>query len=433
MISLSIPEDLVCFQCGEHVLLLNCCTCTWARIHETEYKQIKALVNEKIEKIEELPPQARTLLVNHLLYVQDHTLKIPQKRLLEYLDHPRIVYYAVTNRCNLHCVYCYADGGHEKKNELTTKEALHLMEEVASLGVETVVFTGGEPLLCNDLYKLAQKVHDQGMKTALITNGTLIDEDNVNTLVHQFDRITLSLDSKDASIHNCLRGPHTCEKTLESLLLLTQCTIPVHINITLTHSNQCNLTNTLTHIISHQLGIPRFSPYLLCGRGEQQDLSPSLGKLWEELPQIFQLLYKNGLVPLPEKRVRHIHCGMGHAEFGISADGHVYPCRLLQVPELCAGKVGNTSLRTLYYTSESFQKARNLTVDTLPQCCTCAFRNFCGGGCRAAGYYATGDLRGVDPLSCLYNKVKTLFSLWAATGFDFKGGAKKCIQNAILL
>lgn len=434
MFSFAFPEDVNQFRCGEEVLLLNSLTCTWARIHETEYKKIEALIENGVGKGTELPVKARQLLIDHILSTKDHKLELPQKELLEYLDHPRVVYYEVTKKCNLHCVYCYADGGCKVRGELDKREALHLMEEVAGLGVETVVFTGGEPLLREDLWDIVQEAHGHNMKTALITNGTLITEDNAETIARQVDRVTVSLDSIDPCIHDSLRDCGTWERVIKSLLLLTQYCVPVDISITLTGGNQHTIVETLSYIAEHRLGTPKFSPYLMCGRGETQDLAPSLEKLVEDLPRILHLLHESGLAPpLPEKRVRRIHCGMGHSEFGISADGRVYPCRLLQLPELCAGRVGNDSLHTVYYESRHFQMVRRLTVDTIPYCCTCTFRHFCGGGCRAAGFYTTRDLRGVDPLNCLYNKMATLMDLWVATGVDFEEGDLKCIQNGIML
>ena len=119
-------------------------------------------------------------------------------------------------------------------------------EKVADLGTEMIVFTGGEPLMRHDLFDMTQRAHDQGMKTALITNGTLIKD--VDTLVNQIDLITVSLDSADPLVHNALRG-ECFERTFENLLLLKNCNIPVYINITLTRYNQHTLMETVHYVI----------------------------------------------------------------------------------------------------------------------------------------------------------------------------------------
>ncbi len=113
-------------------------------------------------------------------------------------------------------------------------------------------------------------------KQGLITNGTLITEDNVETITRQVNRVTVSLDSIDPCIHDALRGCKTWELVIKSLSLLTQYRVPVDINITLTRGNQHTIAETLSYIAEHRLGTPRFSPYLVCGRGETQDFSPSL-------------------------------------------------------------------------------------------------------------------------------------------------------------
>ena len=63
---------------------------------------------------------------------------------------PLIVSYAVTRACNLSCLHCHVSAREAMPDELNLKEAMHAIDEMASLGTEAVIFSGGEPLLRKD-------------------------------------------------------------------------------------------------------------------------------------------------------------------------------------------------------------------------------------------------------------------------------------------
>ena len=68
-----------------------------------------------------------------------------------------IVVWNITRACNLKCVHCYNDSGPEKAaNELETKEAKGVLDDLAGFGVPCVLFSGGEPLMRGDLFELLE-------------------------------------------------------------------------------------------------------------------------------------------------------------------------------------------------------------------------------------------------------------------------------------
>ena len=74
------------------------------------------------------------------------------------------------------CAHCYSKSGPGRttEGELTTAEALGVIDDLADMGVPLILFTGGEPLMREDLFDLARHARDRGLKMALGTNGTLI-------------------------------------------------------------------------------------------------------------------------------------------------------------------------------------------------------------------------------------------------------------------
>lgn len=92
--------------------------------------------------------------------------------------------FAVTCRCQCNCAHCSA-AYHQKKGdvELSTEEAEKLIDDSQDLGITILAFTGGEPLLREDIFELITYVNQKRTLFLLFTNGLLLDGDNVKRLV----------------------------------------------------------------------------------------------------------------------------------------------------------------------------------------------------------------------------------------------------------
>jgi len=87
-----------------------------------------------------------------------------------------VVVYNCTSRCNLKCLHCYSSSGRNYRNdELDTAEAKQLLSQLAAVNCPVVLFSGGEPLLRNDLFELLAEAKRLRSRIVLSTNGTLID------------------------------------------------------------------------------------------------------------------------------------------------------------------------------------------------------------------------------------------------------------------
>ena len=87
---------------------------------------------------------------------------------------PLIVSYAVTKACNLRCLHCHVEARDAMANELSLKEAMQAIDEMALLGTEALIFSGGEPLLRKEfILTLAECCVDAGIISAMLTNVVL--------------------------------------------------------------------------------------------------------------------------------------------------------------------------------------------------------------------------------------------------------------------
>ena len=70
-------------------------------------------------------------------------------------DHRPIVVYNCTAKCNLRCLHCYSSSNQKcGASELTTAEAVAMLRSIAEYKCPVVLFSGGEPLLREDLFHL---------------------------------------------------------------------------------------------------------------------------------------------------------------------------------------------------------------------------------------------------------------------------------------
>ena len=121
---------------------------------------------------------------------------------------PVAMTFAVTYRCQCKCVHCSASS-HLRKDipELTTEEAKKLIDESQKLGVTILAFTGGEPLLREDIFELISYVNKRKALPIMFTNGLLLTDENVEKLVDAgLYSIFVSIDSPSPEEHNRLRG-----------------------------------------------------------------------------------------------------------------------------------------------------------------------------------------------------------------------------------
>ena len=100
-------------------------------------------------------------------------------------DHQQrpVVVWNSTKRCNLYCEHCYAAADQEgAPNELSTAEGKALIDDLAEFGVPVLLFSGGEPLVREDLTELVAHAVESGIRPVLSTNGTLLTRENARAL-----------------------------------------------------------------------------------------------------------------------------------------------------------------------------------------------------------------------------------------------------------
>ena len=327
----------------------------------------------------------------------------------------RILQLSLTSNCNLKCSYCYAtDRKEQGERALCLEDYRKVIEEAAKMssGID-VVLTGGEPLLNPDCFSIAEYANRFGCHVQLLTNGTLINESNVQDIKNLFRLVKISIDGSTKELHEKHRGVHSYEAANSAITLLSAANVNYAVSMTVTKLNIHDI-GAMTELYGSRLA---FAPLFKAGNAKKSKACISGDEYFTALSKV------QGVNPLSycdsslesAKRHKICKCAIGDAEISISATGDVYPCQLLHNREFYAGNILKSSFIDIYNTSDVLQTCRHLTVDNLKGCSKCYLRYVCGGACRARAFYECGNIR-VSGKFCEYEKkafVKGIMAIYS--------------------
>ncbi len=182
-----------------------------------------------------------------------------------------VVIWNLVRRCNLTCKHCYSiSADKDFPGELDTNEVFQVMENLKRFRVPVLILSGGEPLLRGDIFDIARRSKEMGFYTALSTNGTLIDEYNIDLIAAiGFDYLGVSLDGMAATHDRFRRMDGAFAKSLHGIRLCRERGIKVGIRFTLTEDNAHDLPVLLQ--LMEEEGIAKFylSHLNYAGRGDK--------------------------------------------------------------------------------------------------------------------------------------------------------------------
>ena len=351
---------------------------------------------------------------------------------------PFIVIWETTQACQLACRHCRASARpHRDRGELSTAEAMRLMDEIRAMGRPLVVLTGGDPLERDDIVRLVEYGTSIGLRVALTPSGTPRMTEQVLTELRDagLARLAVSVDGSTPAIHDAFRGVDgSFDWTLRMLGAARAMGLSTQINTTVSRHNLDNLEAMIALLAG--LGIALWSVFFIVptGRARPSDLTTP-----EEHEAIFHRLYElSRTAPFDIKTTAAPHYrrvvlqrqaaerraglragtpspltaglgfsladGVGRARsvtdgsgfVFVSHRGEIYPSGFLPIS---AGNVRTHGLAEVYRKSDIFRALRD--PDRLRgKCGVCEYRSICGGS-RARAYALTGDYLESDP-SCAH-------------------------------
>ncbi|MDS1029282.1 radical SAM protein [Bacillota bacterium LX-D] len=316
-----------------------------------------------------------------------------------------LVSWNVTQKCNLSCKHCYRESGPDinTRNELSTEEGLELITGIAQAGFKRLIFSGGEPLLRNDLYELICCANNNNLITALGTNGTLITKEVAKELKKvQVKAVAISLDNLEAEKHDQFRQiSGSWNKAMRGIQNCLSEGIKLQINTTVTRTNYEQISEMMEFV--SQIGGKAHHLFFLVNVGRGRELKEEVlnKEQYRQMLEIIVNMKKNLNIELKptcapqfmveaQKKYINMHysrgCIAGISYCCILPNGDVHICPYLP---LKVGSVRITPFKILWLHNEIFKQLRDFS-NYKGKCGKCLYNQLCGG-CRARAYYDTGD------------------------------------------
>ncbi len=350
---------------------------------------------------------------------------------------PFIVFWELTRACMLACKHCRAKAVTRRDpRELSTEECFDLIDEIAEFAKPMIVFTGGDPLMREDLFDIVSYASKKFRVSIAFSGTELASFERLEELKRAgVSRIAVSIDGLE-SLHDEFRGiKGTFRKSVEVLKIAKDVGLSFQINTTVFKQNIAELPKVAK--LCKDLNADMWDVFFLVPTGRAKvDLMPSAQEFEDilcwlydlkkfmnvkssaavhfrrievmrdrgEMPKVSELYYRLlnetkefGEAKSVKKTDSRAFVTDGRGMFFISHIGEVYPSGFLQIS---AGNVREKSVREIYENSEIFVKLRDPN-NLKGKCGVCEFRFICGGS-RARAYALSNDYLAEEPC-CIYN------------------------------
>lgn len=376
--------------------------------------------------------------------------RLPSHLLHYSKDKKPVVVWTSTRTCNLHCAHCYTDSKNQVyPDELTTEQALRMVDDLAAFGSPVLLISGGEPLRRPDLFEVAERARNQGMRVVISTNGTLLTDDAARRLADVgASYVGISIDGRPET-HDKFRGMKGAfEASMRGIEACKAAGIKVGLRYTLTRANLKDLPWLFD--LMEQRNVPRLCIYHLAptGRGARiQGFAPSAEETRAALDVIFDRtldLAARGFEPDVLTADNHadaaylsLHLAKTDRERGesvhelltwnggnqsgkaigcIDSNGDVYADQFWRWrPQ---GNIKDRPFSEIYGDEPAplLGELRDRTERLPERCQGCAFLDVCNGNFRSRAEATTSDMWAMDPLCYLTDDEVALGTAAVAEG-----------------
>jgi mycofactocin radical SAM maturase len=322
------------------------------------------------------------------------------------LDAPICLTWELTYACNLACVHCLSSSGRRDPDELSTAEALDVLDQLAALQVFYINIGGGEPMIRRDFFPIVEHAIARGIGVKFSTNGAFIDAERAARLAAMdYLDIQISLDGLDATTNDAVRGAGSYATARRAMDHLAAAGFgPFKISVVVTRQNvpQLDGFKALADSYGAQLRVTRLRP---SGRGAES---------WNDLRmtpaqqvEVYRWLLAHGQDVLTGDSFFHLNalgeplpglnlCGAGRVVCLIDPVGDVYACPFVIHEEFKAGNVRDDGgFAKVWRQSALFTSLRE--PQSAGACASCGSYDACQGGCMAAKFFTGLPLDGPDP------------------------------------
>ena len=318
----------------------------------------------------------------------------------------------VTYRCPLHCVFCYNPvdfAKTERADELSTADWLRVLREARALGAVQCGFSGGEPLVRDDLEELIAEAHRLGYYTNLLTSGVGLTKERAHALkAAGLDHVQLSFQDSTRELNDFLSHTKTFQLKQEVGETIKALGWPMVMNVVIHRLNIDHIDRIIA--MADALGAEYLelanSQYYSWAHLNRDHLLPTSEQIrraeavtdeWRvKVADRMKLFF---VAPdYHEGKPKKCMNGWGNIFLTIAPDGTALPCHTAKMlPGLAFPNVREHDVRHIWHDSEGFNRYRG-TGWMKGACVTCPDKEKDLGGCRCQAFLLAGDPAATDPV-----------------------------------
>jgi mycofactocin radical SAM maturase len=324
------------------------------------------------------------------------------------LDAPICLTWELTWACNLACVHCLSSSGQRAPDELTTAEAVALLDELAEMQVFYVNVGGGEPTIRRDFFDLLAHAVSRKVGVKFSTNGTRIDRRRAAQLTAMdYVDVQVSIDGATAAVNDAVRGDGSFAAATQAMAALADAgfgRFKVSVVVTRQNASQLDALESLAAAYGAQLRLTRLRPSGR-GRASWSNLRPTAAQNRDLYGWLLDhpdtltgdsFFHLSALgAPLDGLNL----CGAGRVVCLVDPVGDVYACPFTIDDAFLAGSVRDGGFATVWRNAPLFERLRR--PGDPGACASCGSWDACRGGCLAAKFFTGLPLEGPDP-DCVF-------------------------------
>lgn len=319
----------------------------------------------------------------------------------------------LTYRCPLQCPYCSNPVDFAlRQDELSTEQWIEVFRQARELGAAQIGFSGGEPLVRQDLPELVKAARDMGFYTNLITSGIGLTEEKIDQLSEAgLDHIQVSFQAADEEVNNMLAGS---KKAFAHKLAMARAVkakgYPMVLNF-VTHRHNIDRIDRIIELCVEleadyvELATCQFYGWADLNKSEllptrdQLQRAEAVTQKWREKLEAERNPCKLIFVAPDyyDERPKACMNGWGSIFLDITPDGTALPCHSARQLPIEFPNVKEHDVRHIWYDSPGFNHFRGDAWMPEP-CRSCDEKEKDFGGCRCQAYMLTGDAANTDPV-----------------------------------
>lgn len=268
--------------------------------------------------------------------------------------------------CNGKCIYCFTDSLNEK-SFLSDKQLKKVSLFIDQMQVEKVSIGGGEPFL-SEFTKICKYINKESC-ISVTTNGTICNDEIINTIIRYNINITVSLDSLNPDYYNVVRKGIELNKVLESIQKLAssqEIRSKLSIRTTVNKYNQNELKGIVDFCVENKITNLKINSTNLYGRAKcNKEIILEFNLFLDKLKQLkeYARKYNNILrLELPiEKYLDDLlqKCTLGKNSLYLDPYGNVFPCAFSE-KRLCLGNVYLDTIEDIIRSVETFSHINHI-------------------------------------------------------------------------